>query len=120
MDFVPDNTVNKLILLYVLDKMEIPLTENSILEICSSQNGFDYEGAYNNREDPFGAWGRYFGDHAFITEGNLTIEIYMHAYLEIQHGMFGEYIDNGFIIDRGAFDEGLITFVPYENDESYQ
>ncbi len=38
MDFVPDNTVNKLILLYVLDKMEIPLTENSILEICSSQN----------------------------------------------------------------------------------
>ncbi len=38
MDFVPDSTVNKLILLYVLDKMEIPLTENSILEICSSQN----------------------------------------------------------------------------------
>lgn len=38
MEFVPDNTVNKLILLYVLDKMEIPLTENSILEICSSQN----------------------------------------------------------------------------------
>ena len=81
------------------------------------QNGFDYEGAYNNREDPFGAWGRYFGAHAFITEGHLTIEIYMYEYLEIQHGMFGEY---GFIIDRGAFDEGLITFVPYENDESYQ
>lgn len=40
MDFVPDNTVNKLILLYVLDKMEIPLTENSILEICSSQNNW--------------------------------------------------------------------------------
>lgn len=38
MDFVPDSTTNKLILLYVLDKMEIPLTENSILEICSSQN----------------------------------------------------------------------------------
>ena len=40
MDFVADNTVNKLILLYVLDKMEIPLTENSILEICSSQNNW--------------------------------------------------------------------------------
>lgn len=40
MDFVPDNTVNKLILLYVLEKMEIPLTENSILEICSSQNSW--------------------------------------------------------------------------------
>jgi hypothetical protein len=40
MDFVSDNTVDKLILLYVLDKMEIPLTENSILEICSSQNNW--------------------------------------------------------------------------------
>ena len=29
-------TVNKLILLFVLDKMEIPLTENSIVEICTS------------------------------------------------------------------------------------
>lgn len=38
MDFVADNTVNKLILLYVLDKMDIPLTETSILEICTSQN----------------------------------------------------------------------------------
>lgn len=40
MDFVADSTINKLILLYVLDKMEIPLTENSILEICSSQNNW--------------------------------------------------------------------------------
>lgn len=40
MDFVADNTVNKLILLFVLDKMEIPLTEISILEICSSQNNW--------------------------------------------------------------------------------
>ena len=40
MDFVSDNTIDKLILLYVLDKMEIPLTENSILEICSSQNNW--------------------------------------------------------------------------------
>ena len=40
MEFVSNNTVDKLILLYVLDKMEIPLTENSILEICSSQNNW--------------------------------------------------------------------------------
>ncbi len=40
MDFVADNTINKLILLYVFEKMEIPLTENSILEICSSQNNW--------------------------------------------------------------------------------
>ena len=38
MNFKLDSTTYKLILLYVLDKMEIPLTENSILEICSSQN----------------------------------------------------------------------------------
>ncbi len=30
------STINKLILLFVLDKMEIPLTENSIVEICTS------------------------------------------------------------------------------------
>lgn len=29
-------TINKLILMFVLDKMEIPLTENSIVEICTS------------------------------------------------------------------------------------
>ena len=40
MDFVADNTVNKLILLFVLDKMDIPLTETSILEICASQNSW--------------------------------------------------------------------------------
>ena len=40
MDFVADNTVNKLILLYVLENMDIPLTETSILEICSSQNSW--------------------------------------------------------------------------------
>lgn len=38
--FVPDQTANKLILLYMLDKMEIPLTENSILEICTSKNNW--------------------------------------------------------------------------------
>ena len=40
MDFTNDSTTNKLILLYVLDKMEIPLTENSILEICCSTNNW--------------------------------------------------------------------------------
>lgn len=36
--FSNDSTTNKLILLFVLEKMEIPLTENSILDICSSRN----------------------------------------------------------------------------------
>lgn len=40
MDFVADAMVNKLILLFVLDKMEIPLTENSIIDICTSRNGW--------------------------------------------------------------------------------
>ncbi len=40
MEFKADDTVNKLIILYVLEKMEIPLTENSILEICTSQNNW--------------------------------------------------------------------------------
>lgn len=38
--FVPDAMVNKLILLFVLDKMEIPLTENSIIDICTSRNNW--------------------------------------------------------------------------------
>jgi predicted transcriptional regulator len=38
MDFVADSTVNKLILLFVMDKMEIPLTENSIIDITTSRN----------------------------------------------------------------------------------
>ena len=37
-DFVADSTVNKLILLFVLDKMEIPLTENSLIDICTNKN----------------------------------------------------------------------------------
>ena len=36
--FVPDNTINKLIFLFMMDKMEIPLTEDSIIDICSSRN----------------------------------------------------------------------------------
>ena len=38
--FVPDETENKLILLFVLDKMEIPLTENSIMDITTSKNSW--------------------------------------------------------------------------------
>lgn len=40
MEFTPDATVNKLTLLFVLDKMEIPLTENSIIDICTSRNNW--------------------------------------------------------------------------------
>lgn len=38
MDYVLDELQNKLILLFVLDKMEIPLTEYSIIDICTSSN----------------------------------------------------------------------------------
>ena len=40
MEFTPDTTTNKLTLLFVLDKMEIPLTENSIIDICTSRNNW--------------------------------------------------------------------------------
>ena len=40
MEFTPDATINKLTLLFVLDKMEIPLTENSIIDICTSRNSW--------------------------------------------------------------------------------
>lgn len=33
-----DKTVNKLILLFLFDKMEVPLTESTILDICSTSN----------------------------------------------------------------------------------
>ena len=33
-----DDTTKKLILLYVLDQMEIPLTEESIMAICTNKN----------------------------------------------------------------------------------
>ena len=36
--FVADNTTNKLILLFLLDKMEMPLTEDSVISICTNQN----------------------------------------------------------------------------------
>lgn len=38
MNISADSTINKLILLFVLDKMEIPLVEGFILDICSSRN----------------------------------------------------------------------------------
>ena len=40
MNISSDSTVNKLILLFVLEKIEIPLSENSILDICSSRNNW--------------------------------------------------------------------------------
>ncbi len=40
LEFTPDETINKLTLLYVLDQMEIPLTESSILDICTSRNSW--------------------------------------------------------------------------------
>ena len=38
MEFVEDNTVEKIKLLFVLERMEIPLTENNIIDICTSSN----------------------------------------------------------------------------------
>lgn len=35
-----DAVTNKLILLFVMDRMEMPLTENSIIEICSVKNNW--------------------------------------------------------------------------------
>jgi len=40
MDFTPDLTTKKLILLFILDRIEIPLTENSIIDICTSRNNW--------------------------------------------------------------------------------
>ena len=35
-----DSSVNKLILLFVFDKMEVPLSENTILDMCTSANNW--------------------------------------------------------------------------------
>ncbi len=40
MKFASDSTLNKLILLFVFDKMEISLTENTILDLCTSRNNW--------------------------------------------------------------------------------
>lgn len=36
--FVADDIVNKLILLFIFDKMEMPLTETSLIDICTNKN----------------------------------------------------------------------------------
>ena len=47
MDFEQDNTIHKLKLLFVLDKMEIPLTENNIIDIpCVLHNDTTHELVY--------------------------------------------------------------------------
>ena len=38
MEFSQDSTISKLIMLFVMEKMEMPLTEKSIIDICTSQN----------------------------------------------------------------------------------
>ena len=71
MEFVQDNTIDKLKLLWVLEKMEIPLTENNIVDICTSANdwfsyidlkgamfellevGFIYENKFENEESRY-------------------------------------------------------------------
>lgn len=40
MELDDNNLVNKLILLFVFEKMEIPLTEKTLLEICASRNNW--------------------------------------------------------------------------------
>ena len=35
-----DSSLNKLILLFVFDKMEVPLSENTILDMCCSANNW--------------------------------------------------------------------------------
>jgi len=40
MERVQDNTIPKIKLLYILEKMEIPLTENNIIDICTSRNNW--------------------------------------------------------------------------------
>ena len=39
-EYKPDSTTNKWILLFIFDKMEIPLTENSIMDICTNKNNW--------------------------------------------------------------------------------
>ena len=40
MEFEQDNTIQKLKLLFLLEKMEIPLTENNIIDISTSRNNW--------------------------------------------------------------------------------
>ncbi len=38
MEFTDESTVNKLILLYVFEAMDVPITGNTIVEMCTSRN----------------------------------------------------------------------------------
>ena len=40
MEFHQDNTIQKIKLLFLLEKMEIPLTENNLIDICTSSNNW--------------------------------------------------------------------------------
>lgn len=40
-EFTQDSTRNKLVLLFILDKMEIPLLENTIVDVCQKNNWID-------------------------------------------------------------------------------
>ncbi len=40
MEFEQDNTIQKIKLLFLLERMEIPLTENNIIDICTSRNNW--------------------------------------------------------------------------------
>lgn len=42
MNFNQDDTIDKLKLLFIMDKMEIPLTENSIIDITTRNNWINY------------------------------------------------------------------------------
>ena len=40
MDVSRNTTISKLVLLYVFDKMEMPLTENTITDMCCNRNSW--------------------------------------------------------------------------------
>lgn len=40
MEFQQDNTIQKIKLLYLMEQMEIPLTENNLIDICTSRNNW--------------------------------------------------------------------------------
>ena len=40
MDIINNTTVSKLVLLYVFDKMEMPLTESTITDLCCNRNAW--------------------------------------------------------------------------------
>lgn len=42
MEFVQDNTLTKIKLLFILEKMEIPLTENNLIDVCTQNDWLSY------------------------------------------------------------------------------